>query len=71
MTVPITPENKKKCLCGTCSTYAYNGLKGRLFCAIGESENTPQMKGCVCYSCPVSSEYKLSGYYFCINGAAE
>ena len=71
MTVPITTENKKKCLCGTCNTYAYSGLTSRLFCAIGKSENTPPKKGCVCYSCPVSAEYKLSGYYFCINSAEE
>ncbi|MGZ8892775.1 MAG: DUF2769 domain-containing protein [Halobacteriota archaeon] len=70
MTVSVTPENKKKCLCGTCRTYTYNGLRGRLFCSIGESEKTPQMKGCVCPSCPVFIEYKLSGYYFCIKGAA-
>jgi hypothetical protein len=69
MTVPITPENKKKCLCGTCRTYTYNGLRGRMFCAIGKSENASQMKGCVCPSCPVFIEYKLSGYYFCIKGA--
>ncbi|MGZ8936509.1 MAG: DUF2769 domain-containing protein [Halobacteriota archaeon] len=69
MTVPITPENKRKCLCGTCRTYTYNGLRGRLFCSIGKSEKTPQVKGCVCPSCPVFIEYKLSGYYFCIKGA--
>jgi len=69
MTVPITPENKKRCLCGTCNTYMYNGLKDRLFCAIGKSKITPQMKGCVCYGCPVSHEYKLSGYYFCMKDA--
>jgi len=68
MTVLKTPENKKKCLCGTCRTYTYNSLKGRLFCAIGKSENTPQLKGCVCSSCPVFIENKLSGYYFCIKG---
>ena len=70
MTVSITPKNKKKCLCGTCLTFMYNGLKGRMFCAIGNSGNAPQMKGCVCLSCPVFIECKLSGYYFCIKGAA-
>ena len=50
------------------SHYTYNSLKGRLFCAIGKSENTPQMKGCVCSSCPVFIENKLSGYYFRIKG---
>ncbi len=71
MTVPVTSENRQKCLCGTCNTYARNGLTGRVFCATGESEPTPQKKGCECLSCPVSAEYKLSGYYFCVNGAAD
>ena len=69
MTVPITPENNNKCLCGTCRTYTYNGLKSRLFCGIGKSKNTLQMKECVCISCLVFIENKLSGYYFCIKGA--
>jgi hypothetical protein len=71
MKVPLTPENKKECLCTTCLTYSLNGLRGRLFCAMGKSEKTPLKKGCVCMSCPVSIEYKLSGYYFCIKGAEE
>jgi Protein of unknown function (DUF2769) len=71
MKVTMTPENNKKCICGTCGTYLYNRLGGRVFCALGKSEKTSQMKGCVCPSCPVSIEYKLSGYYFCIKGAEE
>jgi hypothetical protein len=71
MKVPMTPENKNKCICLTCRTYSHNSLRSRVFCAMGKSEKTPQMKGCVCNSCPVSIEYKLSGYYFCIKGAEE
>jgi len=71
MKVPMNPENKKKCICMTCRTYSQNNLKSRVFCAMGKSENTLQMKGCVCNSCPVAIEYKLSGYYYCIKGAEE
>jgi hypothetical protein len=71
MKVPMTPENKEKCICMICHTYSQNNLKGRMFCATGKRKNTPQMKGCVCYSCPVSIEHTLSGYYYCIKGAAE
>ena len=71
MIVSMTPENHKKCLCGTCNTYLYNRLRSRLFCALGKSEKPSQMKGCVCNSCPISIEYNLSGYYFCIKGTEE
>lgn len=69
MKVLMTPDNKKKCLCTTCFTYSQNGLRGRVFCAVGKSEKTSLMTGCVCMSCPVSIEHKLRGYYFCIKGA--
>jgi len=71
MKVPMNPENKKKCICMTCRTYSQNNLKSRVFCAMGKSEKTLQMKGCVCSSGPVSIEYKLSGYYYCTKGAEE
>jgi len=71
MIVPITTENEKKCLCGTCNTFKYNGLMGSLFCARGKSEKTPLKKGCECAGCPVFAEYKLDDLYFCIRGAAE
>ncbi|MGZ5502787.1 MAG: DUF2769 domain-containing protein [Halobacteriota archaeon] len=71
MKVPMTPENKAKCLCMSCPTYTQNSLMGGVFCATGKSEKTPEMKGCVCMNCGVFAEYKLTGGYFCINGAAE
>jgi hypothetical protein len=71
MKVPMTPENKKKCICMTCRTYSQNNLKSRVFCAMDKSENTPPDEGSECNSCPASIEYKLSGYYFCIKGAEE
>jgi hypothetical protein len=71
MKVPMTPENKAKCICMSCPTYTQNSLTGGVFCATGKSEKTPGMKGCVCMNCGVFAEYKLTGGYFCINGAAE
>jgi methylamine---glutamate N-methyltransferase subunit C len=71
MKVPMTPENKAKCICMSCPTYTQNSLMGGVFCATGKSEKTPEMKGCVCMNCGVFAEYKLTGGYFCINGAAE
>jgi len=71
MKVPTTPENKTKCICGSCPTFTQNSLKDGVFCTMGKSEKTPEMKGCACTTCPVFAEYTLSGGYFCINGAAE
>ena len=71
MKVPMTPENKAKCICMSCPTYTQNSLMGGVFCAMGKSEKTPEMNGCVCMNCGVFAEYKLTGGYFCINGAAE
>ncbi|MGA7077043.1 MAG: DUF2769 domain-containing protein [Halobacteriota archaeon] len=71
MKVPMTPENKEKCICMSCPTYTQNSLMGGVFCAMDKSEKTPEMKGCVCVNCGVFAEYKLTGGYFCINGAAE
>ena len=71
MKVPMTPENKAKCICMSCPTYTQNSLMGGVFCASGKSEKTPEMKGCICMNCGVFAEYKLTGGYFCINGAAE
>ena len=71
MKVPMTPENKAKCLCMGCPTYTQNSLMGGVFCATGKSEKTPELKGCICTNCAVFAECKLTGGYFCINGAAE
>ncbi len=71
MTAPITQENKKECLCGMYNTYKYNDLEGRLFCATGKADTTPQRKGCECFTFPVSAEYKLCDYYFCVNSAGK
>ena len=71
MKVPMTPENKAKCICMSCPTYTQNSLMGGVFCATGKSEKTPEKKGCVCTNCDVFAEYKLTDGYFCINGASE
>ena len=48
MKVPMTPEDKEKCICMSYPTHAQNSLMGGVFCATGKSEKAPEMKGCVC-----------------------
>ncbi|MFZ0925672.1 MAG: DUF2769 domain-containing protein [Halobacteriota archaeon] len=69
MKVPMTPENKERCICMSCPTYMQNSLVGGVFCATGMSEKPPAMKGCNCPGCPVRADYDLG--YFCMSGAAE
>ena len=71
MKVPMNEDTKAKCICMSCPTYAQNSLMGGVFCAMGKSEKTPEMKGCVCMNCAVFADYNLTGGYFCIKGAAE
>ena len=71
MKVPTTPENKAKCICGSCPTFTKNSLKVGAFCTLGKSEKTPKIQGCACTTCPVFGEYTLSEGYFCLHGAAE
>jgi methylamine---glutamate N-methyltransferase subunit C len=71
MKVPMTPENKAKCICMSCPTYTQNSLMGGVFCATDKSEKVAEMKGCNCPGCQVYADYDLKGGYFCIEGAAE
>ena len=71
MKVPMTPENKAKCICMSCPTYTQNSLMGGVFALVPVTQNAPEMKGCKCPGCEVYADYDLKGGYFCLKEAAD
>ncbi len=67
MPVANTPENKAKCQCMKCPSFAGPPA---FYCAMGKAEKPVEKKGCVCMTCAVWKEGKLSGGYFCESGKA-
>jgi len=49
--VTVTEENRSRCRCAKCLTYADNELMGAVYCSNGNSVDAPQMQGCKCPLC--------------------
>lgn len=71
--VPDTPENLKKCICGTCPSHnqCMKDKMHGMFCARGKTDCELTKSGCLCGSCPLASSYKLDRMYYCAIGAAQ
>jgi hypothetical protein len=66
----LDKQNKERCLCPTCPTYADCAKKKKelLFCFGGKSSCIITSKGCHCPGCPIKTDFGLTNIYFCLNG---
>ena len=66
----LEKQNKEKCLCPTCPTYADCAKKKKelMFCFEGKSNCIVSSKGCHCPGCPIKADFGLTNIYFCLNG---
>ena len=69
----INEQDRARCLCPTCPTYADCAKKKKelMFCFEGKSSCITVSKGCHCPGCPVKADYGLINIYFCLNGSEE
>lgn len=69
----LNKQDKGRCLCPTCPTYAECAKKKKeiMFCFEGKSSCIKVSKGCHCPGCPVKADYGLVNIYFCLNGKEE
>jgi hypothetical protein len=67
--VEEVPDNEKKCICQSCTSYPRGG-DPVLYCARGKSARTVTRVTCTCPGCPVWHENDLAGLYFCVEGEA-
>ena len=58
-------ENRKKCVCPKCPSYALDCQGEVLYCAVGKSKCAIKIKACLCNICPIYFENKLKNIYFC------
>jgi glutamate synthase domain-containing protein 2 len=65
MKVDDSPENRERCICPKCPTYARGCETTTAFCAAGHTHCDISAMGCICTACPVYREYRLEKLYFC------
>ena len=64
-------KNRSMCICGGCPSYN-SCMKEKdelLYCSMGKSACTIEMKGCICPTCPVTSMMGLTHAYYCAKGS--
>ena len=66
MSVPDTQENRSRCACARCPSFAA-GHTG-IFCVLGKSKLPVEERGCLCRTCPVHIQYKPEGRAYCLRG---
>ena len=66
----LEKQNRMRCLCPTCPTYADCAKKKKelMFCFEGKSACIVTSKGCHCPGCPIKTDFGLTNIYFCLNG---
>ncbi len=66
----LDKQNKARCLCPTCPTYADCAKKKKelMFCFGGGSSCITTSNGCHCPGCPIKVDFGLTNIYFCLNG---
>ena len=66
----LEKQNRERCLCPTCPTYADCAKKKKelMFCFEGKSICIISSKGCHCTGCPIKTDFELTNIYFCLNG---
>jgi hypothetical protein len=69
----LDKQNKERCLCPTCPTYADCAQKKKelVFCFVGKSGCIKASKGCHCPGCKVRVDFGLTNIYYCLNGTEQ
>jgi hypothetical protein len=71
--VPYNNFTIGACQCADCPTHEQCKKTEKVFCSVGDSDNsgTITKQGCLCGECEVFKKFSLSNGYFCVNGEAK